>query len=183
MNDLSSLLAKILPVVVIASLGGIFYLLDVFSVRAGVDNAPPKRAAVVEPLPRSNTKPLSTFTPVTDRAVVPPVSSEAPPQGSPENSPPEAGQPTGEPSMEAVVPLDPPSQPMAPRYVPPGANEGQPLATDMNNGQDPVQLPNHEISQQEAERIEAEAQQQINETEAAAAAEAAAEGQLEQQKE
>jgi hypothetical protein len=176
MNDLSSLLAKILPVVVIASLGGIFYLLDVFSVRAGVDNALPKRAAVVEPLPRSNPKPLSTFTPVTDRAVVPPVSSEAPPQGSPENSPPEA-------SMEAAVPLDPPSQPMAPRYVPPGANEGQPLATDMNNGQDPVQLPNHEISQQEAERIEAEAQQQINETEAAAAAEAAAEGQLEQQKE
>ena len=182
MNDLSSLFAKILPVAVIASLIGIFYLLDVFSVRAGWDSSPPKRAAAVQPSLSVDRKPSTTFTPVTNRSADPSAPADQPPQGRTENSP-EVVQPTGESNTQAAAQGGAPPQPMAPRYVPPGMNNGQPLATDMNKGQDPVQLPNHEISQQEAERIEAEAQQQINETEAAAAAEAAAEGQLEQQKE
>lgn len=180
MNDLFSLFAKILPVAVIGSLIGIFYLLDVFSVRAGWDRESPKRAAIVEPSPSAGKKPSSTFTPVTNRAAVPP-SGAVPPQGSTENSQP-IMPPTGEAPTATIAPGALPPQPM-PRYVPPGMSNGQPLATDKNNGPGSAQLPNHEISQQEADRIEAEAQQQINETEAAAAAEGAAEGQLEQQKE
>jgi hypothetical protein len=174
MNDLSNLLAKVLPAAVIASLIGIFYLLDVFSVRPGWDNAPPKRAAVATPAASPNGKTLPAPATRRDSAVPAPtneaVNAEAPADVSTGNPQP------GEAKLDAAAPPGSP-QPMAPRYVPPGANNGQPLATDMNNGQGQAQLPNHEISAEDAARIEAEAQQQINETEAAAAAE----GQLEQQ--
>ena len=63
----------------------------------------------------------------------------------------------------------PPNQ-IAPQYVPPGGSARHPLATDLNNGQGPVQLPSHEMSQDEAERIEAETQREMNDLDSAAAA-------------
>ena len=59
---------------------------------------------------------------------------------------------------------------IAPQYAPTGGSARQPLATELNNGQDPVQLPSHEITQDEAERIEAETQREMNEQDSAAAA-------------
>ena len=138
MNDLFGLIGKLLPVGVIAGLVGIFYLLDVFSVRPEFDTAPAKPTIVSTPSPAK--APVSS-----SNADVP-----APVAHTPVTA-------------ESRVEQPPMPQP-APRYIPPGADPNQPLASDVNNGQ-AVELPSHEIREDEGERIEAETQQIIQQPE------------------
>ena len=53
MNDLANIVAKFLPIGLIAGLFAIFYLLDVFSVRPNSDAASATRASVAQPAPTS----------------------------------------------------------------------------------------------------------------------------------
>ena len=175
MNDLANIVAKLLPIGLIAGLFAIFYLLDVFSVRPNSDAASTTRASVAQPAPASG-QPASSQ-PATSRIELPPgeaVSSVprlAAPSGiavPPADAQTESEMGINDPPLPRQVAL-PPDQ-IAPQYVPPGGSAGQPLATDLNNGRGPVLLPSHEMSQDEAERIEAETQREMNELDSAAAA-------------
>ena len=175
MNDLTNIVAKLLPIGLIAGLFAIFYLLDVFSVRPNSDAASASRVSVVQPAPTSG-QPASSQ-PATRRIDLPPgeaVSSVprlAAPSGiavPPADAQTESEMGINDPPLPRQVELRPDQ--IAPQYVPPGGSAGQPLATDLNNGRGPVLLPSHEITQDEAERIEAETQREMNELDSAAAA-------------
>ena len=169
MNDLANLFAKFLPVAVITGLLAIFYLLDVFSVRPSLDSAPTKRVSVAQPALPSGAPASSP--PATRRIDFPVAPTGAAVSGV-------AVPPADAQSENEIDADDPPllrqgevrSERIAPRYLAPGGNAEQPLATDLSNGQGPVQLPSHEITQDEAERIEAETQRGMNELDNAAAA-------------
>ena len=175
MNDLTNIVAKFLPIGLIAGLFAIFYLLDVFSVRPNSDAAPTTRASVAQPAPTSG-QPASSQ-PATSRIDLP--------TGEAVSSVPRLATPSGiavpsaDARTESEMGRDDPPLPrqvelrpdqIVPQYAPPGGTARQPLATDLNNGQDPLQLPSHEITQDEAERIEAETQREMNELDSAAAA-------------
>ena len=182
MNDLANIVGKFLPIGLIAGLFAIFYLLDVFSVRPHSAGAPTTRASVARPAPASG-KPAS-FPPATSRIDLPTgeAVSSVPRLATPSDIavPPADAQTEGEtggddPPLPRQVELRPDQ--ITPQYAPPGGRAGQPLATDLNSGQGPMQLPSHEITQDEAERIEAETQREMNELDGAATAG----GQAEQQ--
>ena len=167
MNDLFGLIGKLLPVGVIAGLVGIFYLLDVFSVRPEFDTAPAKPTIVSTPSPAK--APVSS-----SNADVPapvahtPVTAESPAATSTVNvtNPlPAPGSTISQSNTPPPMRVEQPPMPQpAPRYIPPGADPNQPLASDVNNGQ-AVELPSHEIREDEGERIEAETQQIIQQPE------------------
>ena len=175
MNDLTNIVAKFLPIGLIAGLFAIFYLLDVFSVRPNSDAASTTRASVAQPAPTSGRPAASqSATRRIDLPIGEAVSS-VPRLAAPSDiANPSADAQTESEMRRDDSPLPPqvelrPDQ-IAPQYVPPGGGARQPLATDLNNGQGPVQLPSHEITQDEAERIEAETQREMNELDSAAAA-------------
>ena len=170
MNDLTNIVAKFLPIGLIAGLFAIFYLLDVFSVRPNSDAAPTTRASVAQPAPASSQPATSRIDLPTGEAV-----SSVPRLATPSG----IAVPSADARTESEMGRDDPPLPrqvelrpdqIAPQYAPPGGTARQPLATDLNNGQDPLQLPSHEITQDEAERIEAETQREMNELDSAAAA-------------
>ena len=175
MNDLTNIVAKFLPIGLIAGLFAIFYLLDVFSVRPNSDAASASRASVAQPAPASG-QPASSQ-PATSRIDLPTgeAISSVPRLAAPSGIavPPADAQTESEiggddPPLPPQVQLRPDQ--IAPQYVPPGGSAGQPLATDLNNGRGPVLLPSHEITQDEAALIEAETQREMNELDSAAAA-------------
>ncbi len=170
MNDLANIVAKFLPIGLIAGLFAIFYLLDVFSVRPNSDAAPTTRASVAQPAPASSQPATSRIDLPTGEAVssVPRLAAPTGIAVPPADAQTESEMGRDDPPLPRQVELRPDQ--IAPQYVPPGGSAGQPLATDLNNGQDPVQLPSHEITQDEAERIEAETQREMNELDSAAAA-------------
>ena len=175
MNDLANIVAKFLPIGLIAGLSVIFYLLDVFSVRPNSDAATTTRASVAQPAPTSD-QPASSQ-PATSRIDLPPgeAISTVPRLAAPSD----IAVPSVDAQTESEMGRDDPPLPrqvelrpdqLAPQYVPPGGVARQPLATDLNNGRGPVLLPSHEIIQDEAELIEAETQREMNELDSAAAA-------------
>lgn len=189
MTDIATLIGRLLPFAVIASLVMIFYLLDVFSVRPAFDAETAKVAArqISMDTPRradppSSSQPSATF-PAATANPAPPAKDGVPP-------PPQAMQPQapGEstdgydtasempPAGETPMTLPQPAAPVenqdtiesvAPRYIPPAGSAAQPLASDTNTLA-PVELPDHEIPQDEGERIESEALQALDEAEQAA---------------
>ena len=183
MNDLFGLIGKLLPVGVIAGLAGIFYLLDVFSVRPSFDGAPPQRAPTMSAAPGTEPRPAPGAGERT---------SSSPPQPGDVTSFPQTGNaaafpappvsgsnaPAMAPSAIEMsdIPLDDPSATAAmteeggqqdnlsappPRYVPPQENQRQPITRGINGEPPPVQAPSDEIQQDEGARIEAETQQLI----------------------
>lgn len=181
MTDIAILIGRLLPFAVIASLALIFYLLDVFSVRPQFDAEPAKvaarqasagRTADMPPARRSDPFPA----PASGSEISPPPPPAAQgqaPVDSAHNFDPASELP---PAGEAPEPLPPPAASIGrhdelrsagSRYVPPAGSAGQPLASDMNT-MEPVQLPSHEIPQDEGDRIESEALQALDEAEQAA---------------
>ena len=188
MTDIATLIGRLLPFAVIASLAMIFYLLDVFSVRPQFDAQPAKVAArqvtvsdvrrVDTPsVRRSDPFPAPTKNPVppaSDGAQPPPQATQGPAPVVPANN--FKAEREAPREGEAIEPLPSPAAPMGgqdelssavPRYVPPAGSPGQPLATDTNTLA-PVQLPNNEIPQDEGERVESETLQALDEAEQAA---------------
>ena len=163
MNDLTNIVAKLLPIGLIAGLFAIFYLLDVFSVRPNSDAAPTTRASVAQPAASRIELPPGEAVSSVPRLAAP--SGIAVPPADAQTKSEIGGD---DPPLPPQVQLRPDQ--IAPQYVPPGGSARHPLATDLNNGQGPVQLPSHEITQVEAERIEAETQREMNELDSAAAA-------------
>ena len=163
MNDLTNIVAKLLPIGLIAGLFAIFYLLDVFSVRPNSDAAPTTRASVAQPAASRIELPPGEAISSVPRLAAP--SGIAVPSADAQTESEIGGD---DPPLPPQVQLRPDQ--IAPQYVPPGGSAGQPLATDLNNGRGPVLLPSHEMSQDEAERFEAETQQEMNELDSAAAA-------------
>ncbi len=180
MTDISTLIGRLLPFAVIASLALIFYLLDVYSVGPGFDVEPAKVAA----RQATAVEPRATAAPSAQRSE--PVPAPAPSVASEVTAPPSQGQAPAEsvsnfqtegefpPQGEAAEP--PPTASMeqqdelnspAPSYVPPAGSPGQPLASDMNTSA-PIQLPNDEITQDDSELIESESLQALDEAEQAA---------------
>ncbi len=161
MNDLSTLLIKLLPAVVIGALAAIFYLLDIFSVRPGVETAPTprviveessKQAATSSAPPPLMTRPVESSPPV-PTAVVSPVSSPV--------------QPSGFPAPESPRPVESARMNSAPQYLPPpGAGMPQPLASDNAPTEAPRQLPTHEIIQENGEQIDEETRRAVRQPEA-----------------
>lgn len=163
MNDLTNIVSKFLPIGLIAGLFAIFYLLDVFSVHSNSDAASASRVSVVQPATRRIDLPPGEAVSSDPRLAVP-IGTAVPPADAQTES--EMG--INDPPLPRQIAL-PPDQ-IAPQYVPPGGSAGQPLATDLNNGRGPALLPSDEMSQDEAERIEAETQREMNELDSAAAA-------------
>lgn len=182
MTDISTLIGRLLPFAVIASLALIFYLLDVYSVGSGLDAEPakvaarqatavePRATAAAPPAQRSEPVPLPPPSVASD-VTAPPSQGQAPAE-SVSNFQTESEFPA---QGEAPEPLPPPTASMeqdelnstAPSYVPPAGSPGQPLASDMDTTE-PIQLPNDEITQEESERIENESLQALEEAEQAA---------------
>ena len=169
MNDLTNIVAKLLPIGLIAGLFAIFYLLDVFSVRPNSDAASASRASVAQPAASRIELPPGEAISSVPRLAAP--SGIAVPSADAQTESEIGGD---DPPLPPQVQLRPDQ--IVPQYVPPGGSAGQPLATDLNNGRGPVLLPSHEIIQDEAELIEAETQREMNELDSAAAAD----GQVEQ---
>ena len=185
MNDLFGLIAKFLPVGVIAGLVGIFYLLDVFSVRPNFDGAPPQRPPAIATTPATGPKPAAVAQEPSSPALSPPGTSSLPQAGSaaPFPSPPVSSSPALAPSAIEMsdAPLDDPSatasmtedaeakpggqQAPPTRYVPPGAIRRQPITRGVNGEPPPAQIPSNEIQQDDGARIEAETQQLIEQPE------------------
>ena len=189
MTDIATLIGRLLPFAVIASLAMIFYLLDVFSVRPQFDAQPAKVAARQvtvsdvrradtpsarrsDPFPAPTKNPAPT--PASDGAQPPPQASQGQTPVVPANNFKAGSEAPRE--GEALQPLPLPAASMggqdvlsspAPRYVPPAGSPGQPLASDTNTLA-PVQLPNNEIPQDEGERVESETLQALDEAEQAA---------------
>ncbi len=173
MNDLFGLIGKLLPVGVIAGLAGIFYLLDVFSVRPSFDGAPPQPSPSMSAAPGTEPRPAPGAVERTSSSPAQPgsvTSFPAPPLSS--NAPGMAPSALGMPAL----PGDDPSATAAmteeggqqdnlsappPRYVPPQENQRQPITRGINGEPPPVQAPSDEIQQDEGARIEAETQQLI----------------------
>jgi len=181
MTDISTLIGRLLPFAVIASLLLIFYLLDVFTVRPQFDAEPanvaarqvsPARTEEIPPVRRTDPFPAPTSS--SEISPPPPQAAQAQtPVDSVNNFNVESEMP---PEREAPR-LSPPPAPYegqqdglnseAPRYVPPAVNSGQPPETDMNSTE-PVELSSDEILQEESERIESESQQALDEADQAA---------------
>jgi hypothetical protein len=161
MNDLSTLLIKLLPAVVIGTLLAIFYLLDIFSVRPGVESPPTprviaeetsKRAATSSAPPSPAARPVESSPPV-PTAVASPVSPTV--------------QPSGFPAPDSPHPIEPARMNSASQYLPPpGAGMPQPLASDNAPTEAPRQLPTHEIIQEDGERIDEETRRAVQQPEA-----------------
>ncbi len=186
MTDISTLIGRLLPFAVIASLLLIFYLLDVFSVPSQFDAEPadvaarqvsPARTEEIPPVRRTDPFPAPTSSieispppPQAAQAQTPVdsvnnfnVESEMPPEReAPQLSPPPAPYGGQQDGLDSE----------APRYLPPAVNPGQPPAIDMNstdmNSTEPVELSSDEILQDESERIESESQQALDEADQAA---------------
>jgi hypothetical protein len=172
MTDIATLVGRLLPFAVIASLAMIFYLLDVFSVRPAFDAEPAKVAArqISVVVPRR----ADTPSPQPSAAFPAPTVNPAQPANDVPAPPPSAAQ--FQPPREAPVAMPPPAESMedqdngesaAPRYIPPAGSPGQPLASDTNT-MAPVQLPNDEIPQDQGEQIESETLQALDQDEQAA---------------
>ncbi len=187
MNDIATLIGRLLPFAVIASLALIFYLLDVFSVRPGFDSEPATVAARESAAARAINPPQARRS-----ASFPPPAPSPAPSSRGENLPPPpqaaqsqapidpannfAAESEMPPVGEAPEPLPPPSASMGelnemdsavPRYVPPAGSSEQPPETDMNT-MAPIELTNDEIMQEEADSIDSESSQALDEAEQAA---------------
>ena len=164
MNDIHGVIGKLLPIGVIAGLVALFYLFDIFSVRPDLDTAPAKPAVMSAPRPApggADVRPPPTAQAPNNVAAPP-----APRAGAVLNPPPaevatESSITEGDSRPSDAIP----TQPSAPHYVPPGGDPRQPLATDRNDGQVGMQLPNHEIPDANGAEVEAESQQLIDQPE------------------
>ncbi len=140
MNDLFGLIGKLLPVGVIAGLAGIFYLLDVFSVRPSFDGAPPQRAPATSAVPGTGQMPAPvaqerarssapqpgnvTSFPQADNATTSPM----PPPGAAELSAiPRDDLSAAGTMTEDAIPAPGAEQAPPSRYVPPQENQRQPI--------------------------------------------------------
>jgi hypothetical protein len=186
MTDIATLIARLLPFAVIGGLALIFYMLDVFAVRPGFDAPATKVAA------RQVTATEKPASPSAARSSpVPPPSAPSPAAAEPANkfageseSPPQA---EAQPQGEAPEPMPPPTASMnqglsgspAPRYMPPAANGPPAPALGMNPpAQD--QQPSEEIPPEDAQRIESESLQALDQAEQEAAQQGAIEEEQQQ---
>ena len=168
MNDLSNILAKFLPVAVIGGLLAVFYLLDVFSVHPGLDGAAPVSRVLEQASTSVPTTPLATES-SPPAASPPPATAVANPIPQPVQS---NNVPTPAPPLVVQSPA-PMSRPVesppinsSPRYLPPpGAGMPQPLASERAPTEAPVELPVHEINQDDGEQIDAETQRAVEQPE------------------
>ncbi len=166
MNDLTAILTKFLPVVVVGSLIGIFYLLDVFSVRPEVESAVPARAANEQRVAPSPVVPVATQETVQESAPLPPPTAAVTP--IPATAPP-TNVPPPPPAQYSPVyrAIESPPLNSSPRYLPPpGAGQTQPLASENAPSETPSELPVHEITQEDGERVDAETRETIQQPEA-----------------
>jgi hypothetical protein len=178
MTDIATLVGRLLPFAVIASLAMIFYLLDVFSVRPAFEVEQAKVAArqISVAAPRRvdtpSRQPSATF-PAATAKPAPPANQGVPPAAESTgsfdtaNEMPPSEPPTNLPQPAAPVGNQDNIESGVPRYVPPAGSPGQPLATDTNN-MAPVQLPNDEIPQDEGESVDSETLQALDQAEQAA---------------
>lgn len=155
MNDLTAILTKFLPIAVISGLLGIFYLLDVFSVRPGMDSATPARRVIEQSAAPSSVAPSAM-----EKTV-----QESPPPAQPTavvNPIPPSPQPSNFPPPAPPQPMVLPPQNSSPQYrPPPGAGQPRPLASDHAPTERPTELPVHEINQDDGERIDEETRKAV----------------------
>lgn len=161
MNDLSSHLSKLLPVVVIGGLTAIFYVLDIFSVRPGVETAPTPRV-VAEQSPKS----APTFAAPSPPSARPVDSASSMPTAVISPALPVL-EPSGFPAPDMPRPVESARMNSVPQYLPPpGAGMPQPLASDNAPSEASTQLPTHEIIQEDGEQIDEETRRAVQQPEA-----------------